>query len=470
MREKRNSQTEFDFQPSTLTLTNEYYARYETISRILDDTPRIIELVHADLKKLLKRKTKRGPGRKCEFSSETVLRIIICQRIEGTSLRDTVVRIDDSSFLRRFVRIYNAPMMGHTTFCGLRNAIRPKTWREINAALTQAAVEQELITGERARLDTTLSETNIHWPTDSSLLWDTYRVIARLVKNVRDLDPEVVGEKRLQVKRAKRLHTKIARRSGKKGSVSKKAKEPYKELIGLVGGILDLAGDIATQLEAGLKKKVYEYVAGSVENLIALIGHFRTLGLKVVDQARRRVLEGEQVPNDEKIFSIFEAHTELIKRGKAGRPVEFGHMVSIYQVEEKFITDYVVFEKKPVDYELVDSALERHRKLFGKSPAEFSADKGFYESMEKIRELETEIEVVSIGKKGSRTQEETEREATPEFRQAQRFRAGVEGTISYLKRLLGMWRCVCKGWDHFVSTVASTIFTHNLLVLARGYG
>ena len=164
MRRKKNNQGEFDFQPFTLNVTLEYYSRYERISRILDETPEIVELVHRDLKKILKKKNHSEPGRECEFSSDTVVRIVICQIIEGTSLRDTVVRIDDSNYLRSFVRIYNGSMMSFTTFCELKNAIRPKTWKKINAALTKAAIERELISGERARLDTTAYETNIHWP------------------------------------------------------------------------------------------------------------------------------------------------------------------------------------------------------------------------------------------------------------------------------------------------------------------
>ena len=111
--------------------------------------------------------------------------------------------------------------------------------------------------------------------------------------------------------------------------------------------------------------------------------------------------------------------------------------------------------------------MKSHRKLFGESPRSISADKGYYESMDAIAELRQEIDVVSIAKKGKRTEEETLRESDEDFRAAQRFRAGVEGTISFLKRILGLFRCFNKGWDHYVSTVGATIFTHNLLILAR---
>ena len=119
-------------------------------------------------------------------------------------------------------------------------------------------------------------------------------------------------------------------------------------------------------------------MAGAVKSQLE---HFHSLGLKVVNQARRRVFNGEKVPNEEKIFSIFEPHTELLKRGKASKPIEFGHMVLIQQAEGKFITDYRVFEKKPVDHTLVDPVISSHERTFGEKPEEVSADKGFYEKL-----------------------------------------------------------------------------------------
>ena len=155
MRKKRNTQNEFDFQPSNLKVTNQYYERYERISEILDANPEIIDRVHKDLEKILKRKKRDGPGRSCDFTSEAVLRIVICQIIEGEALRRIVIRIDDSNYLRKFVRIYNGKMMDYSTLCSLKNAIRPKTWKKINDLLTKAAVQKERISGERARIDTT---------------------------------------------------------------------------------------------------------------------------------------------------------------------------------------------------------------------------------------------------------------------------------------------------------------------------
>jgi IS5 family transposase len=203
---------------------------------------------------------------------------------------------------------------------------------------------------------------------------------------------------------------------------------------------------------------------------VAEIERVTALGLKVVDQARRRVLQDEVVPNAEKLFSIFEPHTELLKRGKANKEVEFGHMVNICQVESKFITDYEVFAKKPVEHALIDGALDRHASLFGSMPVVLAADKGYWQDSFTRDHLRKQIEVVGIAKKGRCTQEEQAYERSLPFRLAQDFRAGVEGSISFLKRVLGLWRCMNKGFEHFVSTVASCVFAHNLLILSRGPG
>lgn len=472
MRPRIQVQRTLDYNPSNLKVTNEYYAKYEAISQVLDDSPKILGWVHQDLAKLLKAQQKEGSaGRRCSYASDTVLRILICQIIEGERLRSIVVRIDDSHFLRRFVRVDDGPMMDFTTLCKLKNAIRPETWRKINQALTASAYEAGMISGEALRLDTTAVETNIHWPTDSGLLWDIYRVLARWIRQAREIDPEAVGTGRLQEKVVKRLHTWIARKAGKKKGAGEAVKERYGALIAHIEGILGWAEAVGVKLTAGVETGLYTIEGRlTAERLLEEFAYYEEIGGRVVSQTRRRVMHAEKVPATEKIYSIFEPHTELLKRGRAQKPIEFGHMILIQQVEEKYITDYKVYRKRPVESDLIDPALESHCKLFESNPETLAADKGFYADMPTIRELEEEIGVVSIAKKGKRTREETLRETSPEFKLGQKFRAGIEGTISCLKRALGMTRCLNRGWEHFASTVGMTIFTHNLLILARGYG
>ena len=233
-------------------------------------------------------------------------------------------------------------------------------------------------------------------------------------------------------------------------------------------GICTWAAAVAYGLVEGIESQRYgDWAHAQAEALVEEIAHFHELAERVLDQARRRVLHGESVPNGQKLFSLFEPHTELLKRGKAGKEIEFGHMIQIQQVGEKFITDYEVYDQKPVEPSLLEPALVQHRKLFGANPSQLTADKGYYRNMEALHALEKTIEVVSIAKKGPRTPAETAREQDPLFRHAQAFRAGVEGTISFLKRMLRLARCFNKSWEHFVATVGQTVFAHNLLVLAR---
>ena len=468
MRSKKDRQGRLEFKLSTLKVTNEYYARYEAISDILDNTPRVLELVHKDVAKALDQENRRKKGRPCQYTSETLLRVVVCQAIEGLSLREAVVRIDDSYGLRQFVRIYDDPMMDYSILCRLRNQIRPKTWKKVNRALAKSALADERIDGAKLRLDTTAVETNIHWPSDSGLLWDVYRVLAGLIRAAREIDAEIGRERNLQDKRAKRLHTRIAREASKKNWRQTRIKRAYKPLFGLVEGISEMSVSTAMELQLRVDHNQYGPVEACLaETIVSEVEHYKALGDRVLDQAKRRVLEGEKVPADEKLYSIFEPHTELLIRGKAGKNIEFGHMIHLQQVDGKFITDYEVFDKRPPDHTLVDSAVKSHSWLFGHPPEELAADKGYYESMDKIRDLEEVIEVVSIGKKGSRTAEEIARESSLAFKLAQMFRAGVEGSISFLKRVLRMARCFVKGYEHFEAEVGRIVFAHNLIVLAR---
>ena len=241
----------------------------------------------------------------------------------------------------------------------------------------------------------------------------------------------------------------------------------YKGLISRVERLCGWAVRLALELERGLRSKRYgllEHV--TVEGLVVALRHFEALTRRVIWQASERVLLGRSVPNEKKLFSLFEPHTELLKRGKAGKDVEFGHMVQLQQVGEKFITDYEVFDKKPVEPTLVRPALESHEALFGRAPESVAADKGYWSS-EELGDVFESVDIVAIPKKGRRDSTEEKRELDPRFKLAQRFRAGIEGSISFLKRILRLARCMNKGWRHYVATVGATVLAHNLLVLAR---
>jgi IS5 family transposase len=458
MRARKIAQPELDFDPPSLKITQDFYTKYDRISHLLDENPSILDWVHDDVESLVE--VMEGQGR-ARYASDTVLRLCVCQVVEGLSLRETIVRVDTCGALRRFIRIDGGSMMDYSTFCRLRNMITPETWQKINQTLAQYAVAEGAISAESLRLDTTAVETNIHWPTDSSLLVDVFEVVKRDLDKARSLGVEHLEGRRFHANRVRKLGLRIIRKSGRRGSATKDLKPLYRRLIHQVEEILSVAGSVATYL----RNPAASYGCRD-EELAARLTEFQGLGAQVISQARRRVIEEESVPNEEKLFSVFEPHTELLKRGKAGKPIEFGHMIQIQQVKEKFITDYGVYEKKPVEPELLATALDSHRSLFGVNPSCLAADKGYFEK-DTVDNLEKQIETVSIAKKGKRTPAQTTREHDPVFRHAQRFRAGVEGTISYLKRVLGLSRCFTKGWAHYRATIGASIFTHNLLILAR---
>jgi IS5 family transposase len=174
------------------------------------------------------------------------------------------------------------------------------------------------------------------------------------------------------------------------------------------------------------------------------------------------------VPNTEKVFSIFEPHTDLLKRGKAGKEVEFGHRVELHQIESGLLTRYVVHEKRLYEPGCVESAEENHKKIFGRAPGALSTDKGFHAPGVADAARAAGVKLVAIPKKGLRTPEEEKEELALLFKLAQAFRAGIEGAIPVRKRAYGLWRCLREGWAHFQSYVGAGSFAHNLAQLARG--
>ena len=456
MRKKTLKQEYLDFSgKSNLKVVREYRAKYEAIGQILEANPGILDLAHKDFSRGLS-KSKYGRG---GYTSEQMLRSIIVMFIKQADYRDTVIAVEDSEFLRSFIKLGNKEMMDYTFLCKAFTALSEETWKAINAALSGYAKKEEKITGEKLRLDTTAYETNIHWPTDSSLLWDSYRTLARLMKEAGDELRRVGFAHRFHTKKIKKLALYIVRNSDKKAKgAQRKIKSVYRKLIDRVKWIVE-AGELAWQM-LSLRFEVKAMAVASE------LKRYLPTAKKITDQAERRVINGEQVPSTEKVFSLFEDHTELLKRGKAGKPIEFGHKVLLVETGEKFIIHYETMPKQRADKDLIQESLSAHGKVFGGRPDVLAGDKGFYESMEQIKKLSKKIHTVSICKKGRRTAEEDERESTEDFKTGQRFRAGIEGTISALKRAYKLGRCLFKGFKNFASSVGCAVFCHNLVILA----
>ncbi len=426
----------------------EYRAKYKGVSQVLDEHPEILEVVHEDLKKLSHGGRK---GRGGDFTSETILRALIVHAIEGLSFRETVVRIAESDFLQDFLRTRKKAVMDHSFLNRCLQAVRPATWKRVNELLGQEAVKQEAITTATIRADTTVVETNIHWPTDSSLLWDAWRVASRLLKRGREIAPDTCPH-RFHDKKTKRLYlfvTRYAKSPSKQRQ--RKVKSAFRKLIVRVAQIVEIARFFCDMAPC----------CGSIEldAVVAELKGFLPSMKKVVAQARRAQLEGEKVPAAERVFSIFEPHTELIKRGRREKPVEFGHVLLLCQTPEKFITDFEVFAKRPADCALTEQVIERHEKLFGQAPEVLAADKGFCPDAEKYAELEQRVGTLAIPRRMRDFADKV-------LSMWQSFRAGIEGTISGLKRAFRLARCFYRGFKRFHGAIGMAVFAHNLVVLA----
>ena len=453
MRRKKETVLTFEFNNDHLPKTvRQYREKYKRISQVLDKNPGVLDLIHRDLKKLSQGGRQ---GRKADFTSETILRALVVHAIEGLSLRETVVRIADSDFLQDFLRTRKKAVMDHSFLDKCFKAIRPETWKQVNELLGQQAVAEEHIDPSVIRTDTTAVETNIHWPTDASLLWDTYRVAARLLGEGREICPKSCPH-RFHVKKIKRLWLFITRYSTSQSKKRlRKVKSAFRTLIERTGRIVEIARCFCEFSEHNGDIHLLG-VAGELEEFLPAM-------TDVVHNARRAQLQGETVPASERVFSIFEPHTELIKRGRRGKPIEFGHMVLLCQAPEKFITDYDVMEERVADCKLTESVIDRHEKLFGQAPEVLAGDKGFCPDADRYEELEERVNTLAIPKRMRDFAD-----AAMSYWQA--FRAGIEGTISGLKRAFRLSRCFYRGFKSLASVVGLGVFSHNLIVLAESGG
>jgi len=430
-------------------IVRKYRAEYREINDILAKTPKIVGLAHKDFETL----GKSTAGRISSFSSESLLRALIVKQKEGLDYREACIRISESEFLQDFCMFSRKNSIDYTLLCKSFCAISPQTWELINQSLANQSIKNESIKVDVIRTDSTVVETNIHWPTDSSLLWDVYRVIDRIFGKIREIDSATVPF-RFHHKKLKNLHIFVTRYA------SSKSKKRQRQVNGKMKKLINRVETAVTKVSIFL-----DVVTRSTE-MIPLIEELKKLMPsmnKVVSCAHRRWVNGEKVPVEDKVFSIFEPHTELIKRGRRDKPVEFGHKIVLNQSKEKFITGYQVLEHKLDDSALLESVIEQHEDQFGKKPTGLVADRGFCPDNDTLAELCDEIEFLEIPRCNRDF-------ADAILSSAQQFRAGIEGSISCLKRASRLSRCFFKGFRNFSSAVGSAIFCHNLMVLSRKLG
>ena len=431
----------------------------QAISDFLNQHAAMIEQVRADLQRGLKEPTRGRHG----LTPSQVLRSLVLRRIKNWDLRELSERIADGYSLRSFTDFRSHPVPKHDAFHRAFNRLTPQTLHAINELIVQAAVDLGLEDGNQLRVDTTVVETDIHHPTDNTLLWDTVRVLTRLVGRL--------GEAMGQAAPGFRNHTRVARRRMQQiqrmttQQRQQQQTQKYRELIGITEEVVSEArGVLQRSRKAKGKGLLTDLTMGELRKEIA---HYCQLGEQVIAQARRRVLEGEQVPTAQKIYSIFESHTDLIKRGKVKTPIEFGHKVFLAESAQGLITQYEVLDGNPADEDQVEASLQRHRERFGHAPQLYSSDRGFYSENNVSRCEQEGVKIVSIPQRGgTKTPKRQAHEKSPAFKKGQRFRAGIEGRISVLFRGRGMKRCLAEGREHFNLLVGAAVLANNLLRIA----
>ena len=416
----------------------------QVISNIIDANPIICEQVLQDLnsgKLIAYRKGANG------LSAEQVLRCAIVKTLFNFTYEELAFHLVDSQSLSWFCRI-GIGDKGYKKSALNKNikAISDTTWQMINAELLSYAKEKDIEKGRTVRIDCTCVETNIHPPTDSTLLWDVVRVLTRLIDRCRDNSIRVVGCHN-HTRVAKRRMLAVLNARGKK-----QRKAAYADLLKITNKVI---GYSKRAIEAPSRCCAGDEAAMALSDQI---NHYVQLALKVIDQTERRVMGGEKVAAQDKVVSIFEPHTDIIR--KARRDTIYGHKVCLSGGASNLILDCLILEGNPADSDLALPMLDRQKELYGRYPLKASFDGGFAS-----KQNLAEAKLRKIKKRGLSETDMCRSHYV--YRRLRRFRAGIESGISWLKRCLGFARCTWRGRDSFKSYVWSSIVAANLLTMAR---
>ncbi len=428
------------------------------IADFLDAHGDLVELVHRDLVRGLRQPALGRPG----LTALQVLRAFVLQRVKDWELRERRARIADGYTLRRFTGFDSQRVPGHAAFHRAFTRLTPATVRALTDAVVQAAVTGGLEDGTKLRGDTTVVATDIHFPTDSTLLWDAGRVLTRRVGRVAEHPPAAAAGFPDRTRRARRRMQEISRLAPR--ARARQQRRTYQDLLAVTAEVVAAARTVVAQAPAAADALTVALVAGRC----AEIDPGCALADRVLAQTRRRVLQGEEVPVGEKLFSLFEPHTDLIVRGKARRPVEFGHKVFLAESGRGLITEYRVLDGHPADEAQVPPSLAHHLRTFGRPPALYAGDRGFASPANGETLTAAGVALVCLPQRGgAKTPERRAHEQSRAFKRGQRFRAGIEGRISVLCRGRGMKRCRPEGRDRFEVFVGLAVLANNLLRIAE---
>ena len=393
---------------------------------------------------------------------EVTERMLALKHLYDWSYADTVRFVSDSLVLRWFCRIYLNSVCNDKTLLRWANLIQPDTLRLFNQRLSNIGCELKLTRGRKLRTDGTVVETNIHHPTDSSLLADGVRVLSRLLKRAKSmvqdtaqLAADTFRDRNRSARKAARRIYEASRRRGEEGKAN--VQKAYRHLVRITQASVAQAQRVLAALGDHKDKQAQKLKAG-LEQFIPRVE-------QVIAQTRRRVFEDEKVPASEKIVSIFEPHTAIICRGKANKPVEFGGKVWLDEVEGGIVSDYRILRGNPSDKNQWQPSLDHHVELFGRPPYQASADRGVYSAPNEAYAEQIGVKRVILPRPGHKSEARRQHERQRWFKRGRRFHAGVEGRISVLMRKHGLDRCLYHGEAGFGRWVGWGFIAGNLAVM-----
>ena len=417
----------------------------KAMSQWLDEHRELLAWVAEDLR----RRGVKETGRE-GLPAESVLRCALLKQHRQLSYEELAFHLEDSASFRAFARLPLSWTPKKSALHRTISAIRAETWEAINRVLLASARQERVETGKVVRLDSTVTAALMHEPSDSSLLWDGVRVMARLLKRADDL---AGGLKWRNHRRAakKRAHAiRYARDRLKRV-------EHYRELIKLTRATLAYADCAATRLG-----RAADPIAAAAWQ--AEFRYYRPLIERIIGQTERRVLRGEAIAAKEKIVSLFEPHADIIVKG--GRDVEYGHKLNLTTGRSGLILDLVIEAGNPADSERFLPMLKRHIAFYGEAPRQAAADGGFASRHNLGEAKALGVRDMAFHKKaGLRIMDMVKSNWV--YRRLRNFRAGVESNISCLKRAYGLARCIWRGLDHFTAYIWSSVVAYNLALFAR---
>jgi IS5 family transposase len=394
---------------------------------------------------------------------EVTLRMIVVKHLYGWSYEQTEHWVSDSLVLRQFCRVYLQSVPDDTTLIRWANLIQPDTLHQLLDHVDEMAYALKVTRGRKLRTDGTVAETNIHHPTDSTLLGDGIRVLSRVLKeskkvlgDVSNLGREVFRDRTRSAKRQVMRIMNAARKGGKNAEQGVKA--AYERLLETSQVVVQQAKTVKEALETQAHQVA--------QKLLNTLDEFVPLVEQVINQTTRRVLHGESVPADEKLVSLFEPHTRIISKGKVKRPTEFGRAVWLDEVDGGIISRYEILAGNPGDAEQIKPTLDHHVSVFHKPPDLLTGDRGTYSADNDEYAQSKGVKHTAIPKPGAKSAERVSHEKQPWFRRGHKWRSGIEGRISLLKRRYKLGRCLYHGEDGMERWVGWGVIAHDLWIIA----